>query len=163
MRWSPLTQCGCEVKDYGAQGHDSVNYADYANIVAIGVADGSYDFGVLCCTSGVGMSIAANRHRGVRAASVRTVEEAVTSREHNDANVLCLGAKSVDAETAQAMAEAFVKAAFADGRHTCRVAASSGSRIEVTDPAVFAAIRAEEQRQRNNIELIASENFACPP
>jgi glycine hydroxymethyltransferase len=60
------------------------------------------------------------------------------------------------------MAEAFVKTAFAEGRHSCRVAASSGSRIEVTDPEVFTAIVAEQQRQRNNIELIASENFASP-
>ena len=157
-----LTQCGCEVQDLGTHGHDSVNYADYGNLVAIGVADGSYDFGVLCCTSGVGMSITANRHRGVRAANVRSVEEAITTREHNDANVLCLGAKSVDAETAQAMAEAFVKTAFAEGRHSCRVAASSGSRIEVTDPEVFTSIVAEQKRQRNNIELIASENFASP-
>jgi glycine hydroxymethyltransferase len=157
-----LTQCGCDVQDLGTHGHDSVNYADYGNLVAIGVADGSYDFGVLCCTSGVGMSITANRHRGVRAANVSSIEDAVTTREHNDANVLCLGAKSVDAETAQAMAEAFLKAAFAEGRHSCRVAASSGSRIEVTDSAVFDAIRAEEKRQRNNIELIASENFASP-
>jgi glycine hydroxymethyltransferase len=157
-----LTQCGCEVRDFGTHAHDSVNYADYGNLVAIAVADGTYDLGVLCCTSGVGMSITANRHRGVRAANVRSVEEAITCREHNDANVLCLGAKSVYDETAMAMAEAFVKAAFTGGRHSCRVAASSGSRIEVTDPAVFDAIRAEEKRQRNNIELIASENFASP-
>ncbi len=157
-----LIQCGYEVHDYGTNSHDSVSYADYGNLVAIGVADGSFDMGVLCCTSGVGMSITANRHRGVRAANVRSVEEAITIREHNDANVLCLGSKSVDAETAIAMADVFVKTAFTAGRHSCRVAASSGSRIEVTDPAVFAAIRAEEKRQRNNIELIASENFASP-
>ena len=153
---------GYAVEDYGTHAHESVNYADYGNLVAIGVADGSFDYGILCCTSGVGMSITANRHRGVRAAYVRTVVEASTTREHNDANVLCLGASSVDAATAVAMAETFVVTAFANGRHSCRVAASSGSRIEVTDPAVYAPIRAEEKRQRNNIELIASENFASP-
>jgi glycine hydroxymethyltransferase len=153
---------GYSVEDYGTHAHESVNYADYGNLVAIGVADGSFDYGILCCTSGVGMSITANRHRGVRAANVRTVVEASTTREHNDANVLCLGASSVDAATAVAMAETFVVTAFANGRHSCRVAASSGSRIEVTDPAVYAPIRAEEKRQRNNIELIASENFASP-
>ena len=153
---------GYAVEDYGTHAHESVNYADYGNLVAIGVADGSFDYGILCCTSGVGMSITANRHRGVRAANVRTVVEASTTREHNDANVLCLGASSVDAATAVAMAEIFVVTAFANGRHSCRVAASSGSRIEVTDPAVYAPIRAEEKRQRNNIELIASENFASP-
>ncbi len=146
---------GYSVEDYGTHAHESVNYADYGNLVAIGVADGSFDYGILCCTSGVGMSITANRHRGVRAANVRTVAEAATTREHNDANVLCLGASSVDAPTAAAMAETFIAAAFANGRHSCRVAASSGSRMEVTDPAVFASIQAEERRQRNNIELIA--------
>jgi glycine hydroxymethyltransferase len=151
-----------EVHDFGTQGRDSVNYADYANLVARAVADETYDFGVLCCTSGVGMSVAANRHRGVRAANVRSVGESIITREHNDANVLCLGAASVDVETAVAMVGAFLTTSFGDGRHTCRVAASSGSRIEVTDPAVFQAMRAEERRQRNNIELIASENFASP-
>jgi glycine hydroxymethyltransferase len=153
---------GYSVEDYGTHSHESVNYADYGNLVAIGVADGSFEFGILCCTSGVGMSITANRHRGVRAANVRTVEEAATTREHNDANVLCLGASSVDVSTAAAMAETFIATSFANGRHSCRVAASSGSRMEVTDPAVFASIQAEERRQRNNIELIASENFASP-
>jgi glycine hydroxymethyltransferase len=157
-----LKSAGYEVTDFGTHAHESVNYADYGNKVAVVVADETVDFGVLCCTSGVGMAITANRHRGVRAANVRSVEEATTTREHNDSNVLCLGAKSVDAATAQEMALAFVKTAFAGGRHCGRVAASSGSRIEVTDPDIFAAMRAEERRQRNNIELIASENFASP-
>jgi glycine hydroxymethyltransferase len=130
--------------------------------VARNVADGSYDFGILACTSGVGMSIAANRHRHVRAASVRSVEETVTTRQHNDANVLCLSGKATPAATALAMVDAFLSTAFEGGRHAVRVCKASGSRVAEVDPEVFAAINSEEKRQRNHIELIASENFASP-
>jgi glycine hydroxymethyltransferase len=157
-----LRAAGHDVTDYGTHDTQSVNYADYANIVARFVADGTYDFGVLVCTTGVGVSIAANRHRGVRAACVRTLDEATLTRRHNDANVLCLGGKLVDPATGAEMAAAFVTETFEGGRHVCRVEESSGSRIQVNDPALFTAIRAEEHRQRNNIELIASENFASP-
>ncbi len=157
-----LTAAGHEVTDFGTGTGAAVDYADYANRVAQGVADGTFAFGILACTTGVGMSIAANRHRHVRAASVRTVEEAIVIRQHNDANILCLAGKLVDAATGTAMADAFLTTEFADGRHTARVCKASGSRIEETDPAVYAAITAEEFRQRNNIELIASENFASP-
>ena len=157
-----LKSIGHEVQDFGTHTNASVDYADYANIVARNVADGTYDFGILACTSGVGMSIAANRHKHVRAASVRSVDEATITRQHNDSNVLCLSGKYTDSATACAMAEAFLTASFEGGRHECRVAKSSGSRIEGTDPEIFAAITAEEFRQRNNIELIASENFTSP-
>src|SRR6478752_1937247 len=70
-----LRAAGIEIVDYGTNTTDSVDYADYANLVARDVSDGTADFGVLACTSGVGMSIAANRHRHVRAANVRDVEE----------------------------------------------------------------------------------------
>src|SRR6478735_4626135 len=157
-----LKKVGHEVRDFGTQTTASVDYSEYANLVARNVADGTYDFGVLACTSGIGMSIAANRHRHVRAASVRSVEEAITTREHNDSNVLCLSGKFTDEATAIAMADAFLATAFAGGRHEARVCKSSGSRIAETDPAIYEAITAEEHRQRNNIELIASENFASP-
>ena len=157
-----LKEVGHEVRDFGTHSNEAVDYADYANLIARNVADDTSDFGILCCTSGVGMCIAANRHRHVRAANVRTVEETVTTRRHNDSNVLCLSGKDTDAATAIAMADAFLATAFEGGRHQSRVCKSSGSRIAETDPAVYAAITAEEHRQRNNIELIASENFASP-
>ncbi len=157
-----LKAVGHEVRDFGTHTNGSVDYADYANLVARNVADGTYDFGILACTSGVGMSIAANRHRHVRAASVRSVDEAIITRQHNDANVLCLSGKYTDAATASAMADAFLATAFDGGRHEARICKASGSRIEQTDPPVYEAITAEEKRQRNNIELIASENFASP-
>jgi glycine hydroxymethyltransferase len=157
-----LKEMGHEIHDFGSHTHDSVDYADYSNLVARNVADGTYDFGILACTTGVGMSIAANRHRHVRAANVRTVDEAATIRRHNDANVLCLSGKDTDSATAAAMADAFLGTSFEGGRHEARICKSSGSRIAQTDPAIFDAITAEEKRQRNNIELIASENFASP-
>ena len=157
-----LKAVGHEVLDFGSHTTDSVDYANYANLVARNVADGTYDFGILACTSGVGMCIAANRHRHVRAANVRSVEETIITRSHNDANILCLAGKYTDTETAIAMTDVFLATAFEGGRHEGRVCKSSGSRIAVTDPAVYAAITAEEHRQRNNIELIASENFASP-
>jgi glycine hydroxymethyltransferase len=90
------------------------------------------------------------------------VDEAIITRQHNDANVLCLSGKYTDAATASAMADAFLATAFDGGRHEARICKASGSRIEQTDPPIYEAITAEEKRQRNNIELIASENFASP-
>jgi glycine hydroxymethyltransferase len=157
-----LQQAGHEVQDFGTFSAESVDYPDYANLVARTVADGTHDFGILACTSGIGMCIAANRHLGVRAANVRSVDEAETTRRHNDANVLCLSGKQLDAASGVALVEAFLKTEFEGGRHETRVCKSSGSRIAVTDPEVFVAMQAEAKRQRNNIELIASENFASP-
>ena len=153
---------GHEIHDFGTHTREAVDYPDFANLVARNVADGTYDFGILACTSGVGMCIAANRHRNVRAANVRSVEETLITRQHNDANVLCLSGKYTDTATAIAMTDAFLTTAFEGGRHQARVCKSSGSRIEQVDPEVFAAITAEQHRQRNHIELIASENFASP-
>jgi len=159
---SHLLAAGHEVRDFGTDSATSVDYPDFANPVARLVADGTYDFGILACTSGVGMSIAANRIHGARAANVRSVEEAQTARLHNDANILCLGSKHTDLPTSLAMVDAFLAASFEAGRHSARVCKASGSRLAQTDPAIAAAIRAEESRQRNNIELIASENFTSP-
>jgi glycine hydroxymethyltransferase len=157
-----LEAAGHEIEDFGTHGSESVDYPDFANQVSRAVADGTRDFGILCCTSGVGVCITANRHRHVRAASVRTVEEAAITRLHNDANVLCLGGQVHDPALATAMVDTFLATGFEGGRHERRVCKSSGSRIAETDPAIHAAIVAEERRQRNSIELIASENFASP-
>jgi glycine hydroxymethyltransferase len=159
---SHLRAAGHEVEDFGTNSNESVDYPDFGNAVARNIADETFDFGILACTSGVGMAIAANRFRHVRAANVRTVEETITTRMHNDANVLCLSGKHTDIETAKQMADAFVATAFEGGRHEARVCKSSGSRIAVTDPELYEAIVGEEHRQRNHIELIASENFASP-
>jgi glycine hydroxymethyltransferase len=157
-----LEAAGHHVLDVGTDSATSVDYPDFAHPVARGVADGTFHFGILACTSGVGMAITANRYRDIRAAGVRTVEEAEISRRHNNANIICLGTKHTDIATAIAMVDAFLETTFEAGRHESRLCKASGSRLAHTDPAVFAAVRAEEQRQRNNIELIASENFTSP-
>src|SRR6478735_9887009 len=110
-----LKKVGHEVRDFGTQTTASVDYSEYANAVARNVADGTYDFGILACTSGVGMCIAANRHRHVRAANVRTVEETALTRMHNDSNVLCLAGKYTDEATAIAMVQVFLTTAFEGG------------------------------------------------
>ncbi len=153
---------GHEVTDYGTDSKDSVDYADYANEVSDEVSNGSYDFGVLVCTSGVGVCMAANRYVGVRAVNVRSADEVVVAREHNDANVLCLGQKVVDEASVGGMLDAFLETEFEGGRHEARLAKASGSSLAVADPAVYAAVAAEGRRQRSHIELIASENFTSP-
>jgi glycine hydroxymethyltransferase len=157
-----LEGAGYRVTDFGSHGTDSVDYPDFAHPVACAVSEGTHRFGILCCCSGVGVSITANRHRHVRAANVRTIDETRIVREHNDANVLCLGGNTVDDTQAVQMVDVFLETEFAGGRHERRVTKASGSPISVNDPKIHAAIVAEEQRQRFNIELIASENFASP-
>lgn len=154
-----LQAAGHAVTDYGTNSAESVDYPDYANRVSRGVAQGRFDRGILICKSGVGMCMAANRFEGVRGANVYTVDEARTTREHNDANVLCLGAGHLETEAALKMADAFIDTEFAGGRHELRVRKASGSRLAVTDPELHETIAAEEKRQSLNVELIASENF----
>jgi glycine hydroxymethyltransferase len=154
-----LQEAGHEVVDYGTNDEQSVDYPDYAKLVSENVATGKADFGVLVCKTGIGMSIAANRMPGVRAARLCTTDDAKITRSHNDSNVACLGASDVSPEEAVVITEVFLAGEFAGGRHVQRVAKASGSRLEVSDPEVFAAVEAEGKRQQNHIELIASENF----
>ena len=154
-----LRAAGNKVVDYGTNSTDPVDYPDFANAVARSVAASKADFGVLVCKSGIGMSIAANRVKGVRAARLCSLEDAAISRSHNDSNVACLGAREMSAEDAVAITEAFLSTSFEGGRHVQRVTKASGSRLSVSDPEVFAMVEAESRRQRNHVELIASENF----
>lgn len=112
---------GHDVEDLGPQGHDSVDYPDYAHRVAAQVATGSADRGILVCGTGVGMAISANRHAGVRAVNTTDVFTVAMARAHNDANVLCLGARVVGAGVAQALLRAFLAGEFEGGRHQRRV------------------------------------------
>lgn len=157
-----LKAAGREIVDYGTHVTDSVDYSDFANEVARAVHEERADRGILVCTSGVGVCLAANRFRDVRAANVRTVEETKITRSHNDANVLCLGQTVVTEEVAKDMVEAFLTTDFEGGRHEQRICKASGSRLAIADSEVFEAIVGEEKRQRSHIELIASENFASP-
>jgi ribose 5-phosphate isomerase B len=109
-------------EDLGTHGDARCDYPDFAHAVARGIAEGRYRIGVLVCGSGVGMSIAANRHPGVRAALCTESYAARMSREHNDANVLCLGSRIVGPGLAEEILRAFLEARFEGGRHASRVA-----------------------------------------
>lgn len=156
---SDLKEMGRDVTDVGTFNTESSNYADYANLVASGVADGTYDAGVLVCRSGVGMSIAANRYKGARAALVISAEDAAVTRSHNNANILVLPSKYVKPDMLPHLLGNFLNTEFEGGRHQARLCAASGSPLEMGDPEVAGFIQAESQRQCRNIELIASENF----
>ncbi|MDP0490929.1 MAG: serine hydroxymethyltransferase [Verrucomicrobiota bacterium JB023] len=155
-----LTEAGATVVDFGTFTTDSVDYSDFANDVAFEVSEERADFGFLVCKSGIGVSQAANRWHGVRAAKVNNVEEAVVTKEHNDSNVLCFGSMYATPESAIEMAKAFLQAEFEGGRHERRVIKGSGSRLAMSDGKIYDAIEGEKHRQRTHIELIASENFA---
>lgn len=118
---SYLQQKGFDVVDYGADNTDSVNYPDYAKLLARGIKDKTANKGVLICTSGIGMSIAANRYPFIRAALVHCVEEAHLSRAHNNANVLVFGAKFITPEMAEKCVAEFLNTEFEGGRHCVRV------------------------------------------
>jgi ribose 5-phosphate isomerase B len=116
-----LARTGHEVVDRGTAGAESCDYPDFAAVVAGDVVDGRAEFGVLVCFTGIGMSIAANKVRGIRAAHGTSIDEARLARAHNDANVLALGARS-PAEDPLALVDAFLETAFEGGRHARRVA-----------------------------------------
>jgi ribose 5-phosphate isomerase B len=109
-------------EDMGVHSRDSVDYPDYANLVSKWVLAKSGRRGVLICGSGIGMSIAANRHKGIRAALCRSALDAELARGHNDANILCLGERLTDASTAKEILKRFLATPFEDGRHTLRIA-----------------------------------------
>ena len=116
-----LTSKGHEVIDFGTDSEERFDYPDAAHPAATSIQKGEVDRGVLVCGSGVGMAIAANRHRGVRAVDAVTEEMAKLSREHNYANVLALGQRLLSWEEAQKIIDTFFATEFEGGRHEQRV------------------------------------------
>lgn len=112
---------GHEVVDHGTHSAESTDYPDYAERVAGDVAAGRADTGLLVCSTGVGMSIAANKIRGVRAALGVNARQVALTRAHNNANVLTLGGSMTDEKTAAELVEIFLKTPFDGGRHARRV------------------------------------------
>lgn len=112
---------GHEVVDLGTTSSDSVDYPDYAARVGRAVAEGRATLGILVCGTGLGMAISANKIRGVRAVTCSETYSARMSREHNDANVLTLGARVVGLGVAREVVQAFLETDFAAGRHGRRV------------------------------------------
>lgn len=117
-----LGELGHECRDFGPQELDEVDYPDYAVMVARAVASGEYDRGILICGTGQGMAITANKITGIRAAICHDTFSARMSREHNDANVLCLGERVVGSGLAANIVETWLQAKFSDEeRHRRRV------------------------------------------
>ena len=152
--------------DCGCFDPEACDYPDYASAVAMAVAKGDADIGVLVCRTGIGMSISANRYQGVRAALCRTVKDAEISRRHNGANILCIGADVTDGKTACDMLAAFIAAPVDDSaRHARRRAKlerakrlSDFSLLAKEDAEIWAAIKAQVEQEDTEINLIASEN-----
>lgn len=159
-----LEKRGVAFVDLGTNSKESTDYPDYAKAVAEQVVDGRAELGLLVCTTGVGMSIAANKVAGVRAALVADEKTAALARQHNDANVICLAGSTIPAENARKILDAFLNAEFHGERHERRVRKMESqpqprSAVRSTDPEIASVIEAESHRQQENIELIASENF----
>lgn len=121
-----LENKGLKVKDCGTYNSDSVDYPDFAHPTAEAVESGEAGFGVLICGSANGVAITANKHQGIRAAICWQAEIARLSREHNDANIICLPARFVSMPEAGEMVNVFLRTAFEGGRHEKRVKKIAG-------------------------------------
>lgn len=117
-----LAALGFQVLDLGTDDDQSVDYPDYGNALARAIVEDRVDRGVLVCGSGLGIAMAANRHGGVRAAPCHDTTAARLARQHNDANVLALGARLIDREVAKDCLRTFLDTEFEGGRHARRVA-----------------------------------------
>lgn len=116
-----LQEQGHEIEDFGTYDTASCNYPVYAEKVARAVAGGQAELGILICGTGIGMSIAANKIKGIRAAAVSDCFAAQATREHNNSNILCLGERIVGSGLAMRIADTWLNAAFQGGRHQTRV------------------------------------------
>jgi ribose 5-phosphate isomerase B len=110
-----------EIKDFGCFSDNSVDYPDFVHPLAMSVANGQYTFGILICGSGNGVAMTANKHQQVRAALCWSKELGELARLHNDANVLCLPSRFIDAKTAKEILDIFLSTDFEGGRHKNRV------------------------------------------
>lgn len=116
-----IKSLGNEVMNLGTNSADSVDYPDYAKKVCEEIQQGNSDLGILICGTGIGMSLAANKFEGIRAACVSDVYSAKMSRNHNNANVLCIGARVIGDEVAKLIIKTFLENEFEAGRHQRRV------------------------------------------
>ena len=110
-----------DVTDYGTYTKDSCDYPDYAYPAALSLKNGEADYAIVICTTGIGVSIVANKVKGLRCSLVTNVTDAVLTKEHNNSNCLALGAKNVSLSLAEDIVDAWLSAEFAGGRHLNRV------------------------------------------
>ncbi len=118
---SLLEERGTAYEDFGPTTDESVDYPDYASAVSLGVAEGRFDRGILICGTGIGMSIAANKVKGIRCALVHDVFSAKATRGHNNTNVLAMGERVIGAGLAREIVEAWLDTEFEGGRHARRI------------------------------------------
>lgn len=116
-----IYQKGYEVIDFGTSTKESCDYPDFAYQAALSIKNKEADYGIVICTTGIGVSIVANKVKGVRCALVSSVEDAILTKEHNNTNCLALGQKNVEPELAEKIVCAWLEAKFAGGRHENRV------------------------------------------
>ncbi len=116
-----IEDMGYEVKDFGTFTDESCDYPVYAKAVSEAVAKGDFEKGILVCGTGIGMSMAANKVKGIRAAVCTDPKSTEFTRRHNDANVLCLGARIIDEETAENLVRIFLTTEFEGGKHLKRI------------------------------------------
>ena len=116
-----LKSAGHEVKDFGTDGPDSVDYPDFSHPVASSVESKETETGILICGSANGVAITANKHQGIRAAICWNEELAALARQHNNANILCLPARFISLEDAKSITDTYLKTSFEGGRHGRRV------------------------------------------
>ncbi|PPA69608.1 ribose 5-phosphate isomerase B [Jeotgalibacillus proteolyticus] len=116
-----LTELGIEFQDFGCDCEDSVDYPDYALPVAKKVAEGEFDRGILICGTGIGMSIAANKVKGIRCALVHDTFSAKATRGHNNSNMLAMGERVIGAGLARDIAQIWLTTEFEEGRHANRI------------------------------------------
>ncbi|MFM8473110.1 MAG: ribose 5-phosphate isomerase B [Candidatus Kapaibacterium sp.] len=117
-----LREAGHDVHDFGTQSEERTDYPDYAFATAEAVSQGRCEAGVLVCGSGIGVAITANKVDGIRAATCTSAEMARLSRQHNDANIVCLGERLVTPDQAREIVNEFLRTGFEGGRHEERVA-----------------------------------------
>jgi len=162
-----LKEKGVTVEDMGCDSPEAVDYPDYAAAVAEEVSNVAVDQGIIICSTGIGVSITANKFPRVRAALCLNPEMAALTRQHNNANVLCFSGMFTSPEDAASILDAWLSAEFEGGRHERRVgkikdyASETAGTIAVydTDPEIYALLKKEDRRQKENLELIASENI----
>ncbi|HEY4531916.1 MAG TPA: ribose 5-phosphate isomerase B, partial [Kurthia sp.] len=116
-----LEELGFEYEDFGPKDDSSVDYPDYAQPVSEGVAAGKFDKGILICGTGIGMSIAANKVKGIRCALVHDVFSAKATRCHNDSNIIAMGERVIGAGLAREIVAAWLQTDFEGGRHERRI------------------------------------------
>jgi glycine hydroxymethyltransferase len=165
LRWLESKKMAAE--DVGCFSEESSDYPDFAGEVARRVSEGEADFGIVLCSTGIGVSIAANKFPRVRAALCLNAHMAEMARKHNNANVLALGASLLNAADLEPVLESWFSAKFEGGRHERRVGKVSALELSIADPVavreedpeLYSALKREARRQRENLELIASENY----